>query len=73
MDYTPPTDEKLQEWLNKAHVIKNALLRPIEERQAAALAISESIMAAAEYRAQRDALRTRVAQLEEQIRGMNAS
>ncbi len=72
MDYTPPTDEQLNEWLLSAHYVKNGLQQPVKERQEAAQAISHSIMVAAEYRAQRDALRVRVAELEAQIRGTQA-
>lgn len=50
-------EAKLDQMLLEAHYIKNGLLRPIEERQKAAQAISHAIMVAAEYRAQRNALR----------------
>jgi hypothetical protein len=64
----PLTDAELERMLLEAHYTKNGLLRPIEERQKAAQAISSSIMVAAEYRAQRNLLQARVAELERKLR-----
>lgn len=66
------SDGYLSNILKEAHVVKYALFQPIPERQQAGQAISNVIMAAAEYRAQRDALQVRVAALEEENRKLRS-
>lgn len=68
MAWNDPTEDEMSNALKAAHEVKTALMRPIPERIQAAQAISSLTVVAAEYRAQRDALKIRVAALEEENR-----
>lgn len=73
MSHDTLTDAQLGTMLNAAHIQQQELLRPVVERYKAAQAICAAVMAAAEYRAQRDALAVRVAALEEENRRLRAA